>query len=336
MKKIAYKRRFSTQVYRFMSTAFPHAFSFDPSYGYSLQDLLAITAPSPPDDFADFWQARYARAMQIHPRPRIKHVGKDHGNYEVFDLRYYSTDSVIIRGWVWVPKHKPVTRGIIVGHGYAGCDQPEFRLQPEGTVLFFPSFRGLSRSQQALVSADPAFHVLHDIDKPDRYILGGCVEDLWLAVSAMLLLFPATQGHIGFAGISFGGGIGALALPWESRIQRAHLNVPSFGNHPLRLTLPTIGSGAAVQGYQRQHGTVLATLQYYDAASAARFIHQIVHVAAALFDPAVAPPGQFAIYNALPESKSLFVLEAGHFAYPKQAEQEWVLLQALGDFFSQL
>lgn len=319
-----------------MSPAFPHTFSFDPSYGYSLEDLLAVATPLPPLDFIDFWQARYNRVMQIHPRPCIKHTGKGNSHYEIYDLTYCSSDNLIISGWVWIPKDKPVTRGIVVGHGYASCDEPNFRLQLEGTVLFFPCFRGLARSQQSYISSEPAVHVLHDIDKPDRYILGGCVDDLWLAVSAMLLLFPATREHIGYVGISFSGGIGALALPWESRIQRVHLNVPSFGNHSLRLQLPTVGSGAAVQSYQQQHGNVLATLQYYDAATAARFIGQPTHIAAALFDPVVAPPGQFAIYNALPESKALFVLEAGHFTYPHQTEQEQVLLQELGDFFSQL
>lgn len=316
-----------------MSAAFSHTFSFDPSYGYSLEDLLAVEAPLPPADFAAFWQARYSRVLQVHPRPRIQHTGKDHGNYEVYDLRYGSTDNFIIHGWVWIPKNQPVTRGLVIGHGYAGCEEPEFRLQLKGTALLFPSFRGLARSQHPAISANPASHVLHDIDKPDRYILGGCVEDLWLAVSTMLLLFPATRGHIGYAGISFGGGIGALALPWEPRIQRAHLNVPSFGHHPIRLQLPTIGSAAAVQHYQQQYGNALATLQYYDAANAARFIHQATHVALALFDPAVAPPGQFAIYNALSELKSLFVLEAGHFSYPHQAVQEQELLKELEDFF---
>lgn len=319
-----------------MSTAFPHSFSFDPNYGYSLQDLLAVEAPSPPSNFAAFWQARYGHALSIQPRPYINHTGKEHGNYEVYDLRYYSTGSVIIRGWLWIPKNKPVVRGIIIGHGYGGCDNPEFPVHLEGTALLFPNFRGLGRSHQTYVSADPGYHVLHDIDKPSQYILGGCVEDLWLAVSVMLCLFPATQGHIGYAGISFSGGIGALALPWERRIQRAHLNVPSFGNHPVRLQLPTIGSGDAVQKYEQQHGNVLATLQYYDAASAARFIRQPLHVAAALFDPVVAPPGQFAIYNATPANKSLFILAAGHFAYPHQAEEEQALLLELREFFSQL
>lgn len=319
-----------------MSAAFAHSFAFDPGYGYSLEDLLAVGAPLPPADFAAFWKARYAQAMQLQPRPRIKHMGKARNGFEVYDLRYVSSGNFVIRGWLLIPQDQPVTRGLIFGHGYGGCAGPDYRLHPSGTALLFPCFRGLSRSQHAPISTNPSFHVLHDIDKPEQYIIGGCVEDVWLAVSAMLLLFPAIRGRIGYAGISFGGGIGALALPWDERIQRAHLNVPTFGNQPLRLELPTIGSGAAVQHYQQQHGRVLDTLQYFDAATAAGFIHQPMHVAAALFDPAVAPPGQFAIYNALPGPKSLFVLEAGHFNYPHQAEQEQALLAELDHFFALL
>lgn len=319
-----------------MPARFAHGFAFDPGYGYSQEELLAVGVPVMPADFAAFWQSRYERAMQMHPRPRIKHTGVAHNGYEVYDLRYFSTGNCVIRGWVLIPQGQPVTRGVVFGHGYGGCDGPDYRLQPEGAALLFPCFRGLARSQHPPVSSNPYYHVLHDIDKPGQYIIGGCVEDLWLAVSALLLLFPAARGHVGYSGISFGGGIGALALPWEARIQRAHLNVPTFGNQPLRLQLPTIGSGAAVQDYQRKHGNVLATLQYYDAATAATFIQQPMHIAPALFDPVVAPPGQFAIHNALPGGKSLFVLEAGHFSYPQQAAQEQALLGELEAFFVQL
>ncbi|MEZ5583004.1 MAG: hypothetical protein R3F37_09785 [Candidatus Competibacteraceae bacterium] len=34
-----------------------------------------------------------------------------------------------------------------------------------------------------------------------------------------------------------------------------------------------------------------------------------------MFDPAVPPPGQYAIYNALAGHKDLFVLQAGHFEH---------------------
>lgn len=309
---------------------------FDPSYGYTLEHLLHVAPPLPSDDFASFWQARYQRALELDPRPRLKRGTLSHPDFDCYDLNYRSTDGFDIWGWALIPKRGPVTRGVIVGHGYGGRDGPDFHLPIANAAFLFPCFRGLSRSRCWPISENPAYHVLHDVDDKRRYILGGCVEDVWLAVSALLALFPAVAGHIGYLGISFGGGVGALALPWDTRIQRAHFNVPSFGNHPIRLQLPTWGSAAALQNYQREHGHLLDTLRYYDAAVAARYIQAPVHVAAALSDPMVAPPGQFSIYNALPWEKHLFVLEAGHADYPRRAAQENELIAELRAFFGKL
>ncbi|MBC2594455.1 glycoside hydrolase family 3 C-terminal domain-containing protein [Ruficoccus amylovorans] len=41
--------------------------------------------------------------------------------------------------------------------------------------------------------------------------------------------------------------LGPLAIPWDELIKRGFLEVPSFGNHPLRLELPSSGSGKAVR-----------------------------------------------------------------------------------------
>lgn len=310
--------------------------NFDPTYGYTLEQLLQVAPPPEPEGFAAFWQNRYRRALKLNPQLHRTLSGINHPDFDCYDIGYSSTDDFPIGGWLLVPKHVPVTRAVVVGHGYGGREGPDFHLPIPGAAFLFPCFRGLSRSRRWPVSDNPNYHVLHDIDKRDRYILGGCVEDLWLAVSALLALFPNTAGHVAYLGISFGGGIGALALPWDRRIQCAHLNVPTFGHHPLRLQLPTWGSAAAVQHYQREHGNILATLSYYDAAIAAKCIRVPVHVAAALADPVVAPPGQFCIYNALPAEKKLFVLQQGHSEYPGQAAQEKALLSELKIFFSQL
>jgi cephalosporin-C deacetylase len=309
---------------------------FDPTYGYNLEQLLQIVPPPQSEGFVAFWQARYVRAMRLDPNQQLSPCGSFLPDYECYDLSYRSTDDFKIGGWVLIPKHSPVTRGVVVGHGYGGREGPDIDIPIPGAALLFPCFRGLSRSKRWPISDNPNYHVLHDIDKRDQYILGGCVEDLWLAVSALLKLFPIASGHVAYLGISFGGGIGALALPWDIRIQRAHFNVPSFGNQPLRLQLPTWGSAAAVQNYQRVHGNILATLNYYDAAVAAQHIQIPVHVAAALADPMVAPPGQFSVYNALPREKKLFVLDKGHSDYPGQAEQKKALLSELQGFFSHL
>ena len=315
---------------------FAHGYPFDPTYGYTLPRLLEIPAPTPPEDFAEFWKARYSRASGTAPQAELTPAHWHHSRYRVFDLSYRSTDGFIIAGWVLTPLHAPPRRGFVVGHGYGGREGPDLDLPFDDAVLLFPCFRGLSRSARPDLSAWPHEHVLCGIEDRHRYIIGGCVDDLWIAVSALCELFPEIRERIGYLGISFGGGIGALAIPWDHRIRRAHLNVPTFGHQALRLTLPTTGSGEAIRQYEFSHGNVMETLAYYDAAGAARHTRIAMHVAAALFDPVVAPPGQFAIYNALSAPKELFVLAAGHFDYPARGEQERGLSAALAHFFDPL
>lgn len=314
---------------------FQHNYPFDPSYGYSLDDLLAVSAPTTPVDFHVYWQQRHDRAIAHKPQYALSLSGSYLG-FQIFDIRYQSTNGFIINGWLLVPEQGQVEQAIIVGHGYGGRDQPDYHFGIPHTAFLFPCFRGLARSRCAGVSEQPDQHVLHGIHHRDDYILGGCIEDLWLAVSVLEQHFPQTIGAIGYMGISFSGGLGALALPWEPRIQRGHVNVPTFGNQPLRLKLQTTGSAASVKNYAEQHSDIFATLAYYDAAIAASYARQPMHFALALFDPVVTPPGQFAIYNAWANEKPLYLLEAGHFNYPNQSRQDTELVEQLRLFFADM
>jgi cephalosporin-C deacetylase len=305
------------------SGVFTHSYLFDPAYGMNLRQLLAIVPPEPRDDFAAFWKQRYAAAITTAPQPRVHADGKILAGYVVHDLSYLSTGGVEIGGWLLIPADGKVSRGLVIGHGYGGRDAPDEPIGMTETAILFPCFRGLGRSPMKNVSQEPYYHVIHDIQDRNLYILGGCVEDLWLAVSALLALFPQVSGRVGYSGVSFAGGIGALAAAWDTRIQRLHLQVPTFGHHALRLTLPCVGSGEALRDFQRRYDFhIMETLAYYDAASAASFLRIPTLVAAAMFDPAVPPPGQFAIYNAIPENlRHLFLLEAGHFDFPRHQQQ---------------
>lgn len=314
-----------------------NGYGFDPSYGYSLAQLLAVGAPKAPSDFLAFWQQRYQNALRISPLPKTTFLRTDKSGWQVFDIRYTSTDHRQIRCWLMLPKYGVVKRGFVIGHGYGGRNDPDFHLPFHDAALLFPCFRGLGLSCETDISSDPFWHVRHHIEDADKYVLGGCVEDVWLGVSTLLSLFPYLKGHLGYLGISFAGGIGALALAVEKRITRAHFNVPTFGNQPLRLRLPSQGSANSVQQYFREHKKqTLKVLRYYDAATAAQYINIPVHCACAVFDPCVAPPGQFAIYNALPGKKELFVLDAGHYDYPNQAQQQQQLIDGLDVFFTPL
>lgn len=299
-----------------------------------LETLLSIESPPAPEDFEHFWQQRYLKMLEISPRPSILDTGI-HNGVRVFDLRYRSTNLTRIGGWMTLPLHGSPRRGFVVIHGYGGREGPDTNLPFDDAAVYYPCCRGISRSSSSSIPADPQKHILHKIDSKDDYILGGCVEDVWMAVSAMIEFFPELIGKIGILGLSFGGGIAALASAWDSRITRAHLNVPSFGNNPIRLEIPTVGSAAAVQSYHKKHGNkVLDVLKYYDAATAARFSKTPTHCACALKDKVVAPEGQFSIYNSLPGKKELLVLDAGHCNYPGRIKQEKKLLEDLEKFFS--
>jgi cephalosporin-C deacetylase len=318
-----------------MSIPTIHPYDFDPTYGLGVEELRAIRPPQAPPDFDKFWRARYIGALGVNPQPRLSESAASHPNWRVRDIIYTSTDEFQIGGWLLLPREGTVKRGLIVGHGYGGRDQPDFDIPVKETAVLFPCFRGLSRSRRTRISSDPQWHVLNGIDKPESYILGGCVEDLWLAVSVLTRLCPELDGRIGYAGASFGGGIGALAIAFDKRIDRGHLAVPTFGNMPLWQTLPTVGSGYSVQSYQKTHKDVLKTLSLFDAATAATRIDIPMLLAVARFDPVVAPPCQFSVANALPTSNhhETVILDAGHFDYPGSEEQHALLSEKVRRFF---
>lgn len=312
-----------------------HEYKFDPSYSYSLEELLLVSAPADPPGYEAFWSRRYDRARSVSPHAKL-HEEREVQGWRKFKLSYQSTDGIWIHGWALLPKGE-IEKVIVSMHGYGGIEGPHYDFRPPNTAILFPCARGIAKSKHDVISPNPMWHVLHDIQDKEKYVHGGCVEDIWVGVTVAQELFPSVAHRIGFMGISFGGGIGAMALAFEERVLRAHLNVPSFGNQPLRMSLQTTGSGAAVQAMLKRKPDFLhSTLAYYDAAIAAKRILMPMHCACALFDPMVAPPGQFAVYNAIPSDKSLFILRAGHHEYPEQNRETEQLSQELNEFFASL
>jgi len=308
---------------------------FDPSYGHTLSSLLEVDAPRGPEDFVHFWQACFDKTQDLDASPNLHDTGRHVGNFKLYDLSFKSTDNVTIHGWALVPASQPINRVFVVGHGYGGCNEPNGQVPLADAAYLYPCYRGLSRSRIDGVPEDPNYHVLYNINDRDKYIIRGCVEDTWMAVSAAQKLFPSAKDHIAFMGISFSGGVGALAIPWDKRIKMAHIQVPTFGNRPLRKQLPTRGSGNSVQKFYKTHPHVLEILSYYDAAVASKYINIPLHIAAALVDPIVAPPGQFSIYNNLnSDAKRLFILEKGHMDYPNHQKEQADLLSELTEFFA--
>ena len=307
-----------------------HPFPFDPTYGYDEARLLTVTAPEGPADFASFWQRTYDETRAIPLGLEKRRIESPLTDFEVYKIEFNSLGGVKIGGWLTVPLQGPVTRGMVVGHGYGGRDVPAFE---PGAVAISPCARGFNRSAQAGIPGEAFRHVLHGIKNRETYSHRGCAADLWSAASALLELYPEFTEKLDYSGSSFGGGIGALALPWDKRFRKAFLEVPSFGNHPLRIQMPCIGSGEAVRSYYRRHPEVMEVLAYFDAATAARSITIPVFAAPALFDPAVPPPGQFAVCNVLAGPKEWFIRRTGHFPSPLEDAETREIQVRLADWW---
>jgi cephalosporin-C deacetylase len=313
---------------------FNHGLPFDPTYGYDVPALLEVPAPDEPPDFVAFWQATYRQARSIALRLEARRVDSPWPGVEVHHVAYDSWDGIRIGAYLSVPADRAaIERGVVIGHGYGGRDQIDWHRHHHRQVAIYPCARGLGRSRHESLPDNAAWHVIHGIDDRATYLHRGCVADYWLAASALVKLFPQVVDRLHYEGGCFGGGIGALMLPWDRRFKAAALAVPSFGNHPLRVTLRCNGSGAAVQARHLRSPQVLDVLAYYDAAVAAAHLRVPVAYACAMFDPAVPPPGQFAVFNATPAPKSLYIRRAGHFDDPDAAADDQQIARMQDELF---
>lgn len=315
----------------------PHSFEFDPTYGYDEAALLLVRVPDGPSDFAHFWRRTFVEAMAPPLNLSVTPIASPREGVDLFHVEYDSLGGVRIGGWLTRPARGQVQRGAVVGHGYGGRDGPDLDLPglaDAATIQFCA--RGFHRSRHPDLPNLAARHVTHGIEHRDTYIHRGCVADTWRAASALIAWMPQVTGQLYYHGGSFGGGIGALALPWDDRFHKAFLRVPSFGHHPLRVTLPCTGSGHFVTRYWQKHPRVLDdVLAYHDAATAARHISIPVLVCLARFDPAVPPPGQAAVYNALGGPRALVWRDADHFAaYPGEADDAVRVAEATATWFA--
>lgn len=293
----------------------------DPTYGYRLPQLLELQPPPEPADFADFWRETWRQAMHVPLRITQRRSPLSTKEVTVYEVEFDTLDGYRTGGWVTVPNGKPVQRAMVVGHGYGGRGEPDVKLSDPAAAAIFPCARGFHRSAGRTIPADTARHVVHGIESRETYVHRGCVAEIWASASVILELYPEAAGNLQYAGGSFGGGIGALALPWDPRFKRAFLDVPSFGNHPLRLQMRCTGSGEAVRLYWMKHPRVAEVLQYFDSALSAKYIRIPTLVAAATSDPSVPPPGQFSVFNAIPGEKQLFTRESGHPNIPADDEK---------------
>lgn len=302
-----------------------HDYPFDPTYGCDRAALEAITAPPAIAGFDAFWRATRAAADAVPLNLSREPSSIPTPGWRLSIVRFDSLGGFRIGAWLLEPDG-PCRAGAVVGHGYGGRDCPPVIdpawPQPEPIAQLAPCMPGFHLSAVAGVPGDGARHVVLGIDDPDTYILRFCVAAMWASTRALVALRPETAGRLAYEGGSFGGGLGALAAPWEPLWSCARLDVPTFGHHPWRLRCPCNGSGESVRKLHAQRPGIARTLGFFDAAVAATRAHLPGFIVPALFDPAVPPPGQWAVANAWAGPRTIGYLSTGHHDGPWTPAQQ--------------
>ena len=296
---------------------FPAA-EFDGSYGFTLDSLRAVEQVAATPDFAARWRNWRDAARTMDAAPRVLST-QTRGQRRVSLVETAGVDGVRLRAWYVEPASGTPRVGVVHSHGYGGRERVDLARVPSDAAAIFPVARGLGSLNVGVGAPEERqAHVLTALADPDEYVIGLCARDLWLAADALTIL--AGELPLYYVGESFGGGIGALAAPWDDRYIGATLVVPTFGQYDLRLAVPCLGSGEYQRMHVQQHPEARQQLQPFDASTAASFFKVPVRVEAALWDQHVPPQGQFAVANAVPAGLlELAVLPAGHAEYPGHA-----------------
>lgn len=291
---------------------FPDA-AFDGSYGFTLETLRAVRPVQPRPDFADRWTGWREAARAIDAAPAVLSTRERRGR-RISVIEHGGADGVRLRSWLVEPVRGAPRAGIVHSHGYGGRERVELHRVPEDVAAIFPVARGLGSLNTGIgAPAARDEHVVTGIQDPDRYVVGLCARDLWLAADALTALVGDVPLY--YVGESFGGGIGALAAAWDERCVGATFVVPTFGQYDERLAVPCLGSGESQRMRVLEQPALRDPLRLFDSSTAALFLRVPVRVEAALWDQHVPPQGQFAVANAIADLE-LCVLPAGHAEYP--------------------
>lgn len=288
--------------------------AFDGSFGFTLDTLREVPPIAPPRGFEARWRDWRERARAVDAAPVVlSSTTVDDRELSLIELS--GVDGVRLRAWFVATSDGAAARvGVVHGHGYGGRDAVDLRRVPAYAAAVFPVARGLGALNIDVgAPQDREAHVLQGLAQPDEYVIGLCARDLWLAAAALIAL--AGDMPLYYVGESLGGGLGALAVPWDERFVGATLIVPTFGQYDARLAVPCLGSGEFQRAWVLRHPEAREQLRLFDASTSALFFRIPVRVEAALWDQNVPPQGQFAVANAVPKVERA-ILPAGHAEYP--------------------
>ncbi len=306
-------------------------YPFDPTYGYTPESMLALRVTAPPTDFEEFWRSNYTEFLKSFKLLDISDTGKQFNEMKIKEITFQVHDQHKTGAWLLEPTN--ASKGLVVGHGYGGRQSYNTSFLLPNTAIIMPCALGFNLSKHPDLPNISSEHVIFNIENKNKYIIKYNVMEMWASAKILKDLYGTEE--IYYDGSSFGGGLGALAIPWEPLFKKAHLSVPTFGNQELRLKLNCKGSGQSVKTYYEKNDHILEkTLRYFDSAVAAKFGTIPTLFSLAAFDPSVPPPGQFSVYNEWTGPKQAIYFHSGHHSTEVSTQEDIALLDLKHSFFA--
>ncbi len=282
------------------------------SIPFDKTEMLKIKGDTPIPGFREFWMKQYAAARAWKCAYTVEdELWSPEPGTRIYKVRFTSVDGCSIGMWISRPENS--CGGRLRAHGYGNPATPPVA-EKGGRTIASPCVRGLGLSQCKDIPWQTGEHAKHNFEDPENYVITGGVRDLWIALTIMIDMFPDTAGNIVCGGSSLGGGMGAMAIPWDERIHYGDLSVPTLGgrillDYPVKEGSP--GESRRQKAFESEAN--MRTIDLCNASAAASFIKVPTLITPALCDNVVPPPGQFAVANSIPEEyKFMRIREIGH------------------------
>lgn len=265
-----------------------------------------------PAGFDKFWADARAELAQIPPDFKMTLLPDTikNNNRRSYLVEMRSLDSVIIHGYLTVPKRKgkfPVLLGL---PGYQVSVAPLFGADDDLAILTL-DVRGQGLSRGKINTPRDEFITYH-IENKEQYVMRGVIMDCIRAVDFISSRQELDGGNIVASGGSMGGFLALATAALDSRIKLCSSQNPIMSdirNLPGEVDWPILD----IERYiKTQPGLtfdqVLNTLDYFDSKNFAKRVKCQVLLGIGLLDNLVPPANAYAVYNNMLNSKKKHII----------------------------
>jgi len=265
-----------------------------------------------PADFDKFWSAAKAELAAIQPDFKMELLpdSLQKSNRRAYRVEMRSLDSIVIKGYLTVPKRKgkfPVLLGL---PGYQVSVAPLFGVDDDLAIITL-DVRGQGMSRGKINTVRDMF-INYNIEDKERYVMRGVIMDCIRAVDFIYSRPELDHDKIIVSGGSMGGFLALASAALDNRITLCSSQNPIMSdirNLPGEVDWPIEDMEKYVKTQPGlTFAKVLNNLDYYDTKNFAPRVKCQILMGIGLLDNLVPPDNAYVVYNNLVNAKKKHII----------------------------